>query len=147
MRLLIRADFAPLANRLGNLAATLDGDLSEVMGGIGGILESSTRRRFAETKTDPDGRPWEDLSDRTKAAKTNRSGRVRGSILVDTGLLLRSITHEAARDSVIVGSGMLYARYHQEGTAKMPARPFLGLSAQDYRDIDELLSDWIDGLI
>ena len=50
-------------------------------------------------------------------------------------------------DSVIIGSVMNYAAYLQEGTAHMPARPFLGLSDKDYRDIDHLLEDWLNGLI
>ena len=48
---------------------------------------------------------------------------------------------------MIVGSVMLYARWLQEGTQRMEARPFLGLSDKDYRDIDELLADWLNGLI
>ena len=67
--------------------------------------------------------------------------------MVDRGNLLKSITHEAAADSVIIGSVMLYARWLQEGTQRMEARPFLGLSDKDYRDIDELLADWLNGLI
>jgi phage virion morphogeneis protein len=48
---------------------------------------------------------------------------------------------------VITGSIMGYSIYVQEGTKTMPARPFLGLSSQDYQDIDELMSDWLEGLI
>ena len=29
----------------------------------------------------------------------------------------------------------------------MASLPFLGLSDKDYRDIDELLADWLNGLI
>jgi phage virion morphogenesis family len=85
---------------------------------------------------------WADVSEKTKRRKNGRGG-----ILVDHGHLLASITHEASADSVIIGSVMNYAAYLQEGTAHMPARPFLGLSDKDYRDIDHLLEDWLNGLI
>ena len=85
---------------------------------------------------------WADVSAQTKQRKNGRGG-----ILVDHGHLLASITHEASADSVIIGSVMNYAAYLQEGTEHMPARPFLGLSDKDYRDIDHLLEDWLNGLI
>lgn len=147
MQLIVQADFSLLAKKLFALSKDMD-DLKPVMGAIGGVLESSTRLRIAQTKTDADGKAWADLSDATKAAKGKR-----GSILVHRGGLLRSITHEASKNSVIVGSSMLYAKWHQEGTRnkdgtqKMPARPFLGMSADDYNDVGELLNEWLSGLI
>lgn len=146
MQMIIQTDLPPLARQLTRLAGRLQ-DLTSVMSSIGGLVEGSTRRRIAEEKTTPEGDPWKPLSARTIAAKTSRSGKTRGGILVDRGNLLKSITHEAAADSVIIGSVMLYARWLQEGTQRMEARPFLGLSDKDYRDIDELLADWLNGLI
>lgn len=140
MRIVVHHDLDPVAGRLKKLSAALEGDLTEVMRAIGGVVESSTTRRIAETKTAPDGKRWADLSPVTVKAK---KGRV--SILVDQGDLLKSITREAARNSVIVGSIMNYAVHLQEGTKHMPARPFLGLSAQDYQDIDDLLAGWLEG--
>lgn len=146
MQMVIQANLPPLARQLTRLAGRFQG-LTPVMASIGGLVEGSTRRRIAEEKTSPQGDPWAPLAARTIAAKTSRSGKVRGGLLVDRGNLLRSITHEAAADSVIIGSVMLYARWLQEGTQRMEARPFLGLSEQDYRDIDDLLGDWMAGLI
>ena len=138
MRMIVRHDLSRLSARLGRLA----GSLEEPLRAIGGIVESSTCRRIAEWKTAPDGVKWADVSEKTKRRKNGRGG-----ILVDHGHLLASITHEASADSVIIGSVMNYAAYLQEGTAHMPARPFLGLSDKDYRDIDHLLEDWLNGLI
>lgn len=146
MRLIITADLSPINERLNSLSAQL-GDLSPVMLAIGGILESSTRLRIANSKLAPEGKKWAGLSASTLKAKRNKRGKARGSILVSQGNLMRSITHEASANSVIVGSGMAYARFHQEGTRNMPARPFLGLSTDDYTDVSDLIDDWLNDLI
>nr|DAY03086.1 MAG TPA: virion morphogenesis protein [Caudoviricetes sp.] len=142
MRIIVRHDLSRLSARLGRLAGTLSDGLAEPLRAIGGIVESSARHRIAEEKAAPDGVKWADVSAQTKQRKNGRGG-----ILVDHGHLLASITHEASADSVIIGSVMNYAAYLQEGTEHMPARPFLGLSDKDYRDIDHLLEDWLRGLI
>ena len=137
MRLHVEAaDLGAAVLRLNRLAGRL-GDLSEPMRAIGGILESSARYRISHTKTAPDGSPWRPLLPATRQRKGN------GNILVDLGTLMRGLTHEAGGNSVIAGSPMMYAVFLQEGTRHMAARPFLGISAQDARDIDELLADWL----
>ena len=149
MELRIHADFAPLSGSLNRLSAQL-GNLRPVMGGIGGILAESTAARIRESKTAPDGSPWAEWTERSRAMRTRKDGTVSGSLLLQSGMqggLLRSITYEASKDSVVVGSGKHYAAYLQQGTRRMVARPFLGLSAQDYRDIDELLADFLSGAI
>jgi len=45
--------------------------------------------------------------------------------------------------SVVVGSRVDYAPYHMTGTARMPARPFLGLSPEARDDILAALQDWL----
>lgn len=47
--------------------------------------------------------------------------------IVDTGRLRDSITHEthAEEESVYVGTNVEYAAYHEYGTSKMKARPYL----------------------
>ncbi len=142
MRITVSHDLSRIAQSLNRLSGRLNGSLEEPLRAIGGVLERSTHDRIRETKTAPDGKRWQDVSPATAAAKNGRGG-----ILVDQGLLVASITHEASAKSVITGSIMGYSVYAQEGTKTMPARPFLGLSAQDYQDIDELMSDWLEGLI
>lgn len=146
MRLIITADLTPISERLTNLSKQMS-DLKPVMSAVGGILESSTRLRISNQKKDASGQKWAALSESTLRAKRNKKGGVRGSLLVNRGMLMRSITHAASARSVIVGSNMAYARFHQEGTKNMPARPFLGLSKHDYEDVADLLDDWLNGLI
>lgn len=142
MRITVSHELPRIAQSLNRLSGRLNGSLEEPLRAIGGIIESSTRRRISETKNAPDGSRWADVSPATAKTKNGRGG-----ILVDYGNLMASITHEASAKSVIAGSVMGYSVYLQEGTENMPARPFLGLSGEDYRDIDELMSDWMKGLI
>lgn len=149
VRLIVNMNAKPLQTQLQRLTHRLD-DLTPVMHGIGGILETSTTDRIRSTKTAPDGTRWAEWSQSTRQAKARMSAKQRGSLLLVRGKqsgLLGSITYEASKNSVIVGSVMYYAAYLQQGTSRMPARPFLGLSAQDYRTIDDLLHDYITGKV
>ena len=140
MRITVSHDLSRIAQSLNRLSGKLTGSLEEPLRAIGGTPESPSRRRFAATKSAPDGKRWQDVSPATAAAKNGRGG-----ILVDHGNLLANITHEASAKSVITGSVMGYSVYAQEGTKTMPARPYLGLSVQDYQRIGELMEDWLNG--
>lgn len=106
-------------------------NLFPLMDEIGGALETSTRVRF-EAGDGPDGRPW---------APVQRGGQP----LVDTGRLLASITSNADRTSVEVGSNLIYAATHQFGRDAIPPRPFLGLSVDDGREVEAIVEDWLRG--
>ena len=80
----------------------------ELADGIGRLVVESTRNRIRSTKTSPAGAPW----------KANRAGT---STLYRSGALERSIDYTASADSVVVGSGLVYARIHQDG-GTIPAR-------------------------
>jgi phage virion morphogenesis protein len=136
------------------LARLGSGLTEELMTNIGAALESSTRKRISETKTSPDGAAW----------VPNRAGT---SILQQTGRhLLDSVAFIASATDVEVGSSWEHAHVHQDGatitpkTAKplafaiggqtvfakkvtIPARPFVGLSEEDEREIERLTSDWL----
>ena len=142
MKLTVDSQLPELQAHLYALHARLNGDLSEPLNAVAGLLENSTRKRF-ETKTAPDGSKWAQLSLWTLYAKTGKNGKTRGSILVDRGNLLRSITSHATDSMAEVGTDRVYARYLQTGTAKMPAREIFGLSDQDRADIRDELHDWL----
>ena len=130
-------------------------DSQPLMASVGEILLNSTRARFADEE-DPDGNPWEPLKASTRARKTKNPDR----ILTASGLLGgSSINTRAGRRQVEIGSSRLYAATHQFGAKKgqfgstqrgapipwgdIPARPFLGLSAQDKEDIEATISDYL----
>jgi phage virion morphogenesis protein len=133
-------------------------NLAPLMANIGASLVVSTQHRF-ETGTGPSGEAWK------PSIRAERDG---GLTLVNTRRLLQSITFSADEDSVEVGSNVLYSAIHQfggtikaknggalhfhvagkkilVGAVKMPARPFLGLSAADNQKILDLTQDYLVG--
>lgn len=142
MKLTVDTNLPELQAHLNTLYIRLNGDLKQPLDAVAALLENSTRKRF-ETKIAPDGSKWADLSLWTLYAKTGKNGKTRGSILVDRGDLLRSITSHATESMAEVGTNRVYAAYLQTGTAKMPARPIFGLSEQDRSDIRESLGEWL----
>jgi phage virion morphogenesis protein len=135
-------------------------DLTPLMTFIGEALLQTTQARF-DTGTGPDGAPW-----KPSRRATNEGGQT----LVDSTRLLKSINYQAGAQAVSIGTNVLYAAIHQFGgtirpkTAKaltfvasgrritvgavnMPARPFLGLSEADGKEIEHLTVDYLDGAL
>lgn len=136
------------------LKPLLDLNANDLMSAIGAIGESQTRRRLSDEKTAPDGTPW----------KENSAGT---SILTQTGQhLLGSIAWSASASEAEWGAAWEYAHVHQDGmtiTPKngkalifsiggkvvhaqkvvMPARPFIGLSDENAREIVEVVTDYL----
>lgn len=69
-------------------------------------------------------------------------------ILVHTGKLRQGIlpswTAKEARVSAGNNESRDYVAKHQFGLGRVPARPFLGISASDLADIGQLMSDFVD---
>lgn len=147
---------AAIDARLAALAAA-NGDLSDLMDGIGLYLESSTIERF-DTETAPDGSKW------TPSRRAREQG---GKTLTDSARLKSSIAHRSSATEAEVGTNLIYARIHQMGgtirpkngdyltsalpgglgfrrvsEVIMPARPFLGISAEDEEEILALAEDY-----
>lgn len=100
-------------------------------------LHSQHTRRIAAEKRDPDGRPWKKLASSTLVRK-------RGSMLVETGRLLGSLTSE--QTGLIVKEGNQAAPYNvfiQGGTQKMPARPYMGIGNPGLKEIEKICRDFI----
>lgn len=122
-------------------------------------MERQTKLRFAREEA-PDGTPWAPLATSTIRRKLSgkggkrRDGRGRflksGStkILVDTGILESGIAARPASDtqaSVETTAGAEYGIWHQIGTKRMPARPYLGFSDEDVSAIDRIFKRHVDG--
>jgi len=153
---------APAAGFLGRLLARLD-DMTPANARIGMLLVSSIQENF-ELGHAPDGTRWK---------PSRRAVLQGGQTLVDTGALRAGIVYEASADKVEVGpSGpsLKYARIHQEGgeirpksakalffrgadgqartvkVVRIPARPYLGISEEDWNAIGETLLDYLGGV-
>lgn len=134
-------------------------DLTEPLSQIGHMLAENTRLRFHDGRA-PDKMPWAPLSDTTLQGrrKGRRSRAPTAQALRDTGVLMNSITYQAGRNEVVVGTSVVYAPTHQFGALRgaygrtrrgapipwgdIPARPFLGLSPEDKDEAVEILQDY-----
>jgi len=139
-------------------------NLSPILKAIGDRIVEQTKRRFEAGGPAPDGTPWKD-------PKTPNPKRVR--TLTVSGHLRDSIRAQMmGRNAVMVGTDKEYAAIHQKGgrTAAsvilprrkkalktpyglfrrvnhpgsvIPARPFLGVSAENSREVLDMINDYI----
>ena len=140
------------------LARIVAFDEGELLTAIGAMGESQTRRRISEEKTAPDGSAW----------PPNREGT---SILLRTGRnLLDSVAYIVGAGQVQWGAAWEFAHVHQDGakisaknakalifkiggktvgakSVTIPARPFVGLSGDNTKEIEELVTDVFGKLV
>lgn len=137
---------------------------------IGEALLDSTRARFAAARG-PDGSPWAPNSAVTiarylgsTASWRRKDGRlsVRGERALATKrpltgrsrALSTTLRYQVAGNRLELGSGLVYAAMHQFGGSKarfphlwgsIPARPYLGLSADDRSTILRIVARHLQG--
>lgn len=167
----IRLETPAVLARLNEIARQFD-DLSPAMRGIGELVAESTKQRFS-TSTAPDGQKWEPNALATVlgrlaeisgaySAKTGRMTKKGASAfiakkpLVATGVLQDTIRYQlAGRNSVEIGTNRFAGEWeggaavHQFGSknGKIPARPFLGLSASDEAEVLAILDRFLEQAI
>jgi len=128
---------ANIAKALNRLLAQGD-DLSPAFRDIGEHLLESTQNRMSK-ELSPDGKAWEPLSIHTIEQK-DLSGQS-DKILRGYGTLADTLAYQLSANQLMFGSNMEYAATHQFGREKanIPAREFLGVSADDEIEIMEIL--------
>lgn len=152
--ILIQPDVSHALNAIDGMIAVLDEGMgqADVKAGVQdgmNVYLGFVRRRYSQASASP-GNPWADLKPSTKYNRlrgnfTRTKGitkldRLRFAagitlpILYDTGSLYSSFVPGEPGysefwwpDGVSFGSSIIYARYHQDGTKWMPARPILVL--------------------
>lgn len=134
-----RVDFKEVQQAIGDLRRKVE-DRRAVMQEIGDIIAEDIRNMIAIRKTDPQDKPWSPWADSTRKAR-ERKGNAALGLLVDSGALLRSITAQVigSHHTVQIGTNVKYAEYLNNGTEKMPARPFLGVSKRAQQGINEAI--------
>ncbi|ATG73673.1 hypothetical protein AN401_07220 [Zobellella denitrificans] len=147
---------------LNRLVGAMD-DATPAMFDVGEYLIASTRDRFLRGES-PDGVAWEPTSQTTLQAYLDRGDRADPRPLFGpSGRLHSEILSFPDATSVTVGSALIYAAVMHYGASQgefgtssrggpipwgdIPARPFLGISAEDGRQILAILNEYLQGVI
>ena len=89
-------------------------------------------------KTGPDGTPWADWSPAYAETRGSHHGLLQGE-----GDLLDDLQNLSTSSEARIRSGLVYSAIHQfggdTGRGEIPARPYLGLSEEDEREITALV--------
>jgi phage virion morphogenesis protein len=88
----------------------------------------------------PEGSQWKPLKESTWKYKL-KNGYY--NILQNTGNLRRRNVPHNTKTSAVVSNDLVYARTHQYGSGKVPARPFMWLSKDALNDILVYMSKYI----
>jgi phage gpG-like protein len=119
---------------------------------LGLVLADMRRLEIELFETEGRGE-WAALSEATLEAKA-RSGAP-AKILQDTEELYDSLAGNLAaighveritEDEIVYGTTVPWAKYHQEGTARMPARPPVDVREEDIRRWSKMVHAYVFGL-
>lgn len=116
----------------GSLSQAILEGLDASLAPLGEVLHEEVSQRF-ETQTDPQGRPWAPLAEKTllMRARARRGGT---KILIVSAMLRNSFAPRIQREERRVsigpsGPAAVYAATHQFGRGRIPARPMLPVGA------------------
>lgn len=121
-----------LNNTLERLGRFSEEPLQRALKSIGTAVVAQTIERF-ENEVDPDGNKW-----KHRKVETNKT---RGRKILHNSGQLKRVTYVTGKGFVKIGATVNYGVFHQFGTRKMPARPFLGINKDDYEEITDILSN------
>lgn len=98
--------------------------------------------RHFEEEEGPDGK-WERWQFRGRRINYRPYGRGGNKMLQDTGRLRNSFMWDLLPDEIRVFTEVEYASYHQFGTSKMVARPFLWFEERSYEEWAEYIVEYL----
>jgi phage virion morphogenesis protein len=158
-KITITVDDADVRAMFARLAAFGEAPIKDAGRDIGEYMLRATRERAAQERA-PDGTPWVPLS--PKYAKWKAKKRPGVKMLKFDAHMLGDMFHpEVGPDYVDIGTNALYGAIHQFGgtvhhaalshirsrrtigahDVTIPARPWLGASDEDLRELGEILGD------
>lgn len=118
--------------------AEATGDLRAAMREAGFYMKRETQLNFVR-QSDPEGKPWAALKAGTlRRKKTSAILRETGTLAA--GIQMRSTTHQATVTST---AGSQYGIFHQKGTSKMVARPYIGIGDRHVPKIKTIIETHI----
>lgn len=119
-------------------------DLEPAFIDIGESLLNSHRERW-DSQVDAEGNPWEPLNPKYQARKKKNADK----ILVLEGFMRDTLAYNTSPSSLELGTNRIQGASMQFGDEDrgIPARPFLGISADDEQMIIDTLHDhFLDAL-
>lgn len=121
-------------------------ELEEIVFAIGEMMVTQARTRIADEKRGPEGEAWAPWSAAYAATRSAQH-----SLLVGEGNpgLMESITNHSRGMEAIAGTDLPYGAVHQFGSedGSTPARPYLGLSDENRREIEDLVAGDLRGML
>jgi phage gpG-like protein len=112
---------------------------------LGQSMLAAAHKRIQTTKRDANGRAWAPWATSTARAR-RKSGSAGRGLLYNTGALDRSLTYTVQGPKVSVQTASPYARYLQNGTNRMPARPFLGFGKVEEEATQAIWTKWMSDI-
>lgn len=91
------------------------------------VLQSMAELNFRSDRNRP--ATWPDFAESTKKSMSKKRKKS-PKLLIDNATLLRSLSVTEGADGASLESAVDYAGYHQYGTKKMPARPFVPVTGE-----------------
>lgn len=118
----------------------------DILEAIGTEIETQIEERF-ENQRDVSGNKWKDIAQKTKEYY-NKKGIV-GSILSRTRQLRDTIESQVNNGQLLTGATKVYAAVHNFGdnSRNIPQREFLGLSSDNYADIENIINEFLENSI
>ena len=110
---------------------------------VGMYVQKQTLKERFDKEQAPDGTKWKPLSPARIKQRLKRHKTGSMKILQDVGELRRSVKYEAGQKYVRIGSNLKYASTHQFGRGKISARPFLGVTQNERRHINDMLKTYL----
>lgn len=104
---------------------------------IANVLWQETEKAF-DNERSPEGEKWAALN---PSYKLNRHARgYDGNILKVRGHLVDSLNIDHGDSFAMIGASEPYGKFHQQGTSKMAARPFLGLGKIGQAEMKQIIA-------
>ena len=95
---------------------------------------------------DSNGDAWPPLAPSTVKRKGHAtilvdSGRMKASLVGQSGDSIRDVVSEGGSAGAVFGTDVEYAHFHVDGTARMPARPPVGISEETIGAVTNAIAD------
>ena len=116
-------------------------NLTPLMSKIGQLAVEQLDKTYA-AESDPYGKAWAPLAASTLQQKTG------SAILIERGSLNSSVGYQASGDEAQVSYSDKKAKWHHNGTSRMPARPLVpenGIPSEWEPAIESLIEGYLGG--